>query len=91
MSGKPKKNISVEFLINEVNRINRFSTVEPEVRQGWNTLLETILFKTDNYAGFGYLTEKELPKGVLPGIIFTPDEQPTYPDETRKVFFFKKS
>lgn len=91
MSGKPKKNISIEFLINEVNRINRFSTVEPGVRKGWNSLLETILFQTNNYAGFCYLTTAELATGMLPGIDTDPEGKTIYPDESRRAFFFKKS
>ena len=37
-------------------------------RQGVMTMLENILMSTDNYKGFRYLREDEVPEKALPGI-----------------------
>lgn len=65
---RKKKNIAVQRLIESVNAQNAGSTCSPEVRAGWNSLLENVLHETGNYRGFSYLNEFEVPKGQLPGI-----------------------
>ena len=42
-----------------------------------------MLFATNNYAGFGYLTAAEVPAGELPGVKGEPGSF-TFPDESRK-------
>ena len=92
--------IKINDLIEHVNKLNRESTVDPKVRQGWNSLLEDILHQSNVYAGFGYLTEEQmqaaghnkpmssLPK-QLPGIIRDEDrpENNQFPDETRRFYY----
>lgn len=64
-----RKTASILALIDEVNRLNRGSTVSSDVRMGWNTLLEHVLMDADVYAGFGYYSEQDLPEGQTPGLI----------------------
>ena len=63
-----KKTISIEALKNKVNEKNKVSTCSPDVRNGWNDLLESTLHGTESYKGFRYLTSKEVPDDALPGI-----------------------
>jgi len=63
-----RKTLSVETLRSEVNRRNRESTCSPEVRQGWNSILESMLMATGNYRGFRFLTPDKVPDGKAPGI-----------------------
>ena len=55
-----KKTFKVENLINEVNRLNVESTCDPKLRIGWNSLLETVLFETDNYKGYVLIEFKKI-------------------------------
>ena len=64
----PRKTIKIETLLAEVNRRNRESICQPKIRQGWNSLLETVLHNTGNYRGFGYLESNMVPAGQRPGI-----------------------
>jgi len=87
-----KKTIKVQDLIDIVNRRNKHSTCSPEVRKGWNSLLEEVLHKTDNYNGFNFLAPDEVPEGEKPGIeCFNQDtSKNVFPDESRKVFYSVK-
>jgi hypothetical protein len=76
------KTIKVVDIIARVNARNRCSTCPAETRQGWNSLLEEVLAATDNYAGFGYLKETEVPRGEQPGIA----GNGTFPDESRRTY-----
>jgi hypothetical protein len=76
------KTIKVVDIIARVNARNRCSTCPAETRQGWNSLLEEILAATDNYAGFGFLNENEIPQGEKPGIA----GNGTFPDESRRTY-----
>lgn len=88
-----KKTISVKKFVDEINRRNKLSTCEPNVRNGWNDLLEFVLRETNQYNGFGYLQQHEVPQGQLPGIIknLEDPEKNTYPDDSRKVYYMKRS
>lgn len=85
-----KKTISVKQLVDKVNEKNRLSTCSSDIRNGWNDLLEFVLRETNQYNGFGYLQQHEVPEGQLPGIIKSP-EKSTYPDDSRKVYYMKRS
>lgn len=86
---KPRKTFDVEQLRLEVNRRNRESTCSPEVREGWNDILSTILMETNNYHGFGYLDSSSVPEGHESGIIFddSPAHNHVFPDESRRVYY----
>jgi len=89
---KVVKSIKVAALVESVNYRNRVSTCDPRVRNGWNVLLEEVLAATGNYAGFSYLTAKELEEsaiGHLPGIT-TGVEPPIFLDPTRRQYHFKR-
>lgn len=82
-----RKTCPVVDVIKLVNDQNRFSTCHPLIREGWNTLLESILHDTGNYKGYGYLYAKDVPEGENPGIA---GEEGTYthPDETRRFYIY---
>lgn len=68
-----RKTFSVAALLHHVNRANETSTVDPAVRQGWNSLLETVLHRADAYYGFGYLEARHLSGSAVgspPGVEF---------------------
>lgn len=54
-----RKTIDVQMLKDIVNRRNKNSTCAPDIREGWNSLLEEALNKTGNYKGFRY-TEPDI-------------------------------
>jgi hypothetical protein len=82
----PKTTIKVADLIANVNDRNAKSTCPPEARTGWNHLLEDILFATDSYGGYGYLTAAQVPAGEKPGIAGGPGSF-THPDESRRIYY----
>ena len=47
---------------------NEYVEVDAAWREGVQTMLENILMSTDNYKGFRYLREDEVPEKALPGI-----------------------
>lgn len=63
-----RKNVSVEAIKANVNRMIAESTCNAEGRMGMLKILESILHETGNYKGFCYLTVNEVPHGHLPGI-----------------------
>lgn len=86
------KRISVRWLLEEVNRMNRESTCAPDVREGWNTALEMVLRESNNYSGFGYLVQSEVPEGHQPGMtanVF--GEGFSFFDETRKHYYYHEN
>ena len=95
------KTIDLVELIQEVNRRNACSICKPTAREGWNSLLETMLMKADVYAGFNNLRASELQGDAIgqpPGIIFdqqainegrTPNHQ--FPDDSRRVYYVHRS
>jgi hypothetical protein len=83
-----RKTIDLTSLIETVNYRNRNSKVAPEVREGWNSLLESALHGAGVYSGFNYLREKDVPEGEKPGIVFdhsvSKDHQ--FPDPSRRFY-----
>jgi len=77
------KTIKIAALVAKVNDLNQHSICPPEVRRGWNSLLEDVLHGADAYVGFGYLSVTEVPRYQTPGIT---GEAPNFqfPDETRR-------
>ena len=63
-----RKTINVAKLLFKTNFRNRSTTVDPDVRKGWNILLGEILHATDNYRGFSYLMPQNVPPGCAPGV-----------------------
>jgi len=70
-----RSTVNISELIEEVNRLNRESVkLAPDLRHGWNVLLENILHKAGAYAGFGHYRQDELPETELAGIVWlSPD------------------
>jgi hypothetical protein len=85
---QPRKTIKIADLVALVNRHNRESTCQSDVRHGWNALLEDVLHGADAYAGFGYLSAAEVPPGHQPGIVGEPDHF-SFPDESRRRYYLK--
>ena len=67
---KPRKTASIAQILFDVNQKNLLSTCSAEVRQGWNSMVASILMAADLYTGFGYLGAENLPEGQAPGIRF---------------------
>lgn len=78
-----RKTISIEALKNEVNRMLAESVQDKADREGMIAVLENVLIATDNYKGYRYLSEKEVPAFALPGIRLN-DEAFKDPDPTAK-------
>jgi len=53
-----RKTIKVIDLIEEVNCRNRVSMCDPKVRDGWNSLAESLLLRCDAYAGYTFFDER---------------------------------
>ena len=87
---KMKKTFKVADLVEIVNGRNKFFGGDKGTRRGANSLLESVLHSTDNYAGFRYLCSNELPEGVEPGIIYGKnDEGNVFPDQSRVHYYIK--
>lgn len=85
-----RQTVSIYKLLETVNYRNQHSTCAPEVREGWNSILENILMDAEVYGGFMYLDETQVPKGHLPGIVRNtekPEGPHRFPDETRRVYY----
>ena len=63
-----QKTFDVDVFRLKVNGMLAKSTCSKEERKVMQLLLEDVLFKTNNYKGFSYLTSKDIPEGHLPGI-----------------------
>ena len=95
-----KKTVRLADIVDEVNRRNRQSTCNRDVRAGWNSLCESLMMQADNYGGFGCLDSAQLEgdaKGYAPGIVWGYNESGDrdnklnlYPDDTRRVYYLKK-
>jgi hypothetical protein len=68
---RKRKTFSVAQALFDINQKNQLSTCSAEVRQGWNSMIETILMAAEVYTGFGYLRSPDLPTGQKAGIRFT--------------------
>ena len=85
-----RRTVSVKALIETVNLRNRSSTCGPQEREGWNSLLETVLHASNVYSGFSYLSKSEVPAGQAPGIVPEGDGY-VFPDETRRAYHFHRA
>lgn len=65
---KARKTIRIETLRKLTNSMSRHSTCKPEIRKGYQALLNQALHETGNYNGFRYLTRSDVGEGVAPGI-----------------------
>ena len=63
MSKPKRKTIEVEKITREVNRLLKLDTISEEKKEAICSLLETILFQTGNYHGWGL----NFPPGLEPG------------------------
>lgn len=77
---RPKKTVKVEELLDFANSILAMSIDSSDVRPGVMTFIETILMRTDQYAGYRNLDQEEL----------SPDSRGTRTaDDTRRQYFMK--
>ena len=83
---KAQKTVTIRELVERVNRLNRESTCKPDMRHGWNHLLEDVLHDANAYKGYGYYPAQDLPPGQKPGIT---GEAPNFqfPDESRRFYY----
>lgn len=92
---KGRKTVEVDPILESVNIFLKESVDDASRRQGNIDVLNQVLFRSSNYAGFRYLGEAEVPEGQLPGIRFStvtgvpPSFENT--DSTRVHFFTKTS
>jgi hypothetical protein len=84
-----RKTFNVAQLVETVNRRNRHSNCTPDVRQGWNSLLEEVLLEAGQYKGYNYLRFDDVAEDVLPGIILNHrgEGEHEFPDETRRFYY----
>lgn len=90
-----RKTADISAIKDEVNRILRgtWPGNTKDFRQGVIVLLENILWQADNYRGYRYLTNHELPGDVEPGVRYKADgtahsyeERFLNTDTTRRVY-----
>jgi hypothetical protein len=67
----PRKTVDVLHVVEYVNRHLRSPASTVESRNALRNLAEDVLMTSDNYRGYAYLDEKEVPAGELPGIRYT--------------------
>jgi hypothetical protein len=86
---RKKKTIDVDWVRTKINHMLRVSVTTPDIRYGNCVALELILMETNNYKGFRYLTQDEVPRGQKPGIIPRANHmsEPTFPDESRREYY----
>lgn len=80
-----RKTVTVKSVIGFINDQLRHQNSTIEGRQALALLAEKILHDSDNYVGFQYLSEDQLPANVLPGIRFDKSFNPSFEntDSTR--------
>lgn len=90
-----RKTVEIESLVDYVNGIlasERNDTEARDLRQGAILVLEQALCLTDNYDGFRYLTNNELPDNIKPGVRYDGTQILDYPerfddtDDTRRMY-----
>tara|TARA_Y100000034_G_scaffold133175_1_gene197975 strand:+ start:92 stop:352 length:261 start_codon:yes stop_codon:yes gene_type:complete len=84
---RQRKTFDVERLKQVINRRNENSTCDASIRDGWNSILETILFESGNYHGYKYLHEESVPVGEIAGIDLDDDGNTIFPDPSRRKYF----
>lgn len=82
------KTVRISILLTKVNKMLQESTCNPDVRKGMCVILETILHETNNYNGFYYLEQNEVPMTHGAGIIRdkTGNNNHQFPDDTRRKY-----
>ena len=65
---KGRKTIDVELMKRRLNFILKTDEASEESRKTVVTIMEFMLFETNNYNGFSYLTKNDLGEGVTPGV-----------------------
>ena len=75
MSIYRQKTIPVEELVRTINHLLATHTSTPDYALGLIVALEQILNQTNNYRGYQYLEQHEVPKGFQPGIIWEEGQQ----------------
>lgn len=83
-----RKTVNVDILVDKANAMLSDSKMSPDFRKGVMVMVEAILSESNNYDGFRYLREHEVPDGEKAGIIFDPvNFNHEYPDETRRQYY----
>lgn len=84
-----RKTVNVSMIVDYCNtRLGAFEFTKSE-RESLISLCDNVLLSIDNYKGFRYLTNNELPRDELPGVryngtdILPPDERFQNTDHTR--------
>lgn len=75
---KARKTVSVEAIVDQVNASLKESTCSPDIRYGMCTVVEQVLMESGNYRGFRFLSQEELPNGLVK-------------EDSRRQYFFAKS
>lgn len=83
---RSRKTVDVDEFRIKVNDMIALSTCSPEGRKGMMLVLEEVLHSTNNYRGFGYLRQKDVPEGELPGIVDV-ENGFEFPDPTRVQYY----
>lgn len=81
------KTIRVSEVVKKVNQMLAESTCSREERLAMCSVLETILFSTNNYRGYSFLSQKEVPAGEKPGIGMSPEGKTVFPDDSRRWYY----
>ena len=86
---KARKTVNVKAIIEEANEILATSAMDPSFRMGVQRMVETILHSSNNYHGFRYLADYEIPYGERPGIFLNEDGTFSFEhtDKTRVHYF----
>jgi len=97
-----RKTVKVEELVEMANNylLNSEDKLAGE-RLGIASFIEGVLFRSNRYAGFGYLSETQMKKsfsGKTPGIVWvmadpnrpSVEDEPMYPDQSRRVYYLRE-
>lgn len=92
--GKGRKTVGVAAIVDQVNASLKESTCSADVRLGMCTVVEQVLMASNNYAGFRYLDQNEVPSSELPGVRVGPggncltyEERFANTDDSRRQYF----
>ena len=94
MANAPRKTVSLAAMLFRVNHYNRQHTLSSaDFRRGQNRLLADMLHATGNYAGFGFLSAKNVPRGEKPGVRYDEKGSPLFDDcdDSRVVFYASRT
>jgi hypothetical protein len=81
-----RKTVNVNCLREAANNMLATSTSSPEFRLGICVMIEQVLLDSDNYNGFRYLSEKEVPVGGDSGICLA--EETNFVNDRSRRFYF---